>query len=337
MRSLKPQHPRWLAMLTLLGTTNTAFSMECDPPQTFQVAPPESLINVDWNIPVGSVLYTSKVFSHKLSCKNPDTDEFYIVWKTMASNSPGGLSGTVPHTVESNIPGIGIRWSNQVNNGNTKYMTDAPLSSPSFRRSSYPMSFADQFELIKTGEIPPTVRTIRIDDIKMEASIERKSSGQILERTPSITTFQFGDIDIHQVGCRLHGNSSINVNLGRFNVSEFNGVGSKPKQSPKEFTISLLCTEFSSLDFSFAGDIQQGLLRLSPNSTARGLGIQLLDLNKKPINLPLYTPDGNTNPGPPPPPGSAAHMSFFAQYLQTEEKIKPGTANGNLTLTLKYK
>jgi type 1 fimbria pilin len=145
--------------------------------------------------------------------------------------------------------------------------------------------------------------------------------------------------------CRV-ATPSISVPLGNVPVNRFTGVGSTSQMPSYSFTIQLNCSGgdsgatlnvYTTLTDQTDVTNQSDTLNLSAGSTARGVGIQVLN-GDTPIRFgPDSSAAGNINQWFA---GSAANGTFNiplkARYVQTGSSVVPGTANGIATFTMNY-
>jgi Fimbrial protein. len=81
-------------------------------------------------------------------------------------------------------------------------------------------------------------------------------------------------------------------------------------------------------------DAANGIFKLSADSTATGVGIQVAQtIFGSPVNIDFTA---NTQMSRVDPSSSTVNLSFLARYVQTDATVTPGTANGILTYTINY-
>ncbi|WP_454732630.1 MULTISPECIES: fimbrial protein [Cupriavidus] len=143
--------------------------------------------------------------------------------------------------------------------------------------------------------------------------------------------------------CSLQ-NNHIPVSLDKVDISRFKGIGSASDDQP--FHVRLSCAGGSAgtetnihATLTDANDLANrgDTLKLSPGSTAKGVGIQI----RKDGTVLKYGADSRDPANPNQwPAGLAANGPFdialTARYIQTEAEVGAGTANGRATITMSY-
>lgn len=149
-------------------------------------------------------------------------------------------------------------------------------------------------------------------------------------------------ITIKDETCSVAGDKNQTVTLGEYTASKSSGLGSGIGQTSamKSFNIQLNCEALLSGKFDvmmqFDGDSASGLsdvgvLALNSTSTARGVGVQILNGSEHPISL--ATPFSVASY-----PLSTASVTvpLYARYYQTADTITPGSANAVAQYTISY-
>ena len=154
-----------------------------------------------------------------------------------------------------------------------------------------------------------------------------KTSWHTPESTINIGTFK---VDV--MSCTVS-RKLIPVKLGDVPVSAFKGLGTSPPSRTQAFSIPLNCAKGTSINVQLDGeahDAAQGMLKLDAGATsATGVAIQLL-YDDKPLELAklfkwqVADADGDYA------------IPLKARYVQTENSVAPGVANGSATFTLTY-
>ncbi len=134
---------------------------------------------------------------------------------------------------------------------------------------------------------------------------------------------------------------NITVNLGRVPRDDFSGIGStSAREEPFEIEIacqrapgSLQSTVSMTMDATRPTAGRPGVMDVNPLGApliaARGIGIQVLDGQRRPVQFGRATQVGESKDG-------SYILPFVARYMQTGTAVRPGTANGTATITLTY-
>lgn len=142
-----------------------------------------------------------------------------------------------------------------------------------------------------------------------------------------------GQLKVVGLTCNV---SNVTVNLGTATLSQFQGYALPIRSAPVPFAItaSNCPAGMYSVAVSLsptAGLFNSGIAGLTPDSTATGVGIQILDNNGNPVtyNSDYLLPyDENI--------GGTVQQNFAARYYQIAKTITSGTANTTLTFTMNY-
>ncbi|WP_179949301.1 fimbrial protein [Burkholderia sp. MSMB1078WGS] len=307
---------------------------------------PGKTINPDRNAAVGTVLDTITVF---LPTRRPNDFRCSAPQVPMDVTHNGNLKSLGNNIYQTNAPGIGIRlktivdapaWQNgnsrgqeyyeDLDNGATLTAFPGNFWGP-FQWTAYGGTFT--LEIIKTGEIQPgTVFSAEIGEVA--------AGGVVLRRF-----YLSGNIVVQYASCKVM-SSSIRVPLGSVPQRKFTGPGST--SNPVNFSIPIDCTGVTrNVYMTFTDNTNPGntgnVLPLTGDSTARGIGIQILPDSATGVSYPIaFGPEsGAINQQLVATLGRQSDIGrvdvkLRARYVQTEAKIVPGTANGILTYTLSY-
>ncbi|WP_322074749.1 fimbrial protein [Burkholderia cepacia] len=187
-----------------------------------------------------------------------------------------------------------------------------------------------QVALIKTGPITPNTVT---GSALVVGSLITDGSGYTVFPS-AFKTYSISDTKIIVASCST---PNVNVNLGSYNQATFTGLGSTTP--PVKFNVSIeACPAgLNSIQYQFIPvnavvDAANGVLALSSNSTATGIGLQLKDGNGKALQY--DTP--YTLPNLSGPTGGAYTIPLTAAYYQTASSVTAGSANAILTFTMNY-
>lgn len=142
-----------------------------------------------------------------------------------------------------------------------------------------------------------------------------------------------GQLKVEGLTCNV---SNVTVNLGTATLAQFQGAGLPIRTAPVPFAIvaSNCPADIYDMSVSLAPVTNfdsNGVVALTPDSTAQGVGIQILDNAGNPVtfNSDYYFP---YNWGT----GGTVQLNFAARYWQLAPNITSGTANTLLTYTMTY-
>ncbi|WP_271408490.1 fimbrial protein [Pseudomonas sp. Q1-7] len=249
-------------------------------------------------------------------------------------NNPSRTSDSI--YLDTTVSGIGLHWTLETPNESGAFvMSGSSLNSTTPRPTvSFPYLGGQKtywirqvFKLVKTRNIGQD-RIISFPDFKV--SVEPDSFVGGLYRKP-LFSYSFSPVQIETAACNLT-KSSINVPMDRVQASQFHAPGSTSRQVP--FSLSLECDQGASMKLNLDATHQvagwEGTISLTSSSTAAGVGIQILDAaDNTPIPLGKPRDMGVTHSG-------VNAIGLAARYIQTGNRVSPGTANGALTFSLSY-
>lgn len=146
------------------------------------------------------------------------------------------------------------------------------------------------------------------------------------------SSINIGSVQVDNLSCTL-GSAAINVPMGEVPLSAFKGAGTSPNGRTRAFNIPLTCSKGASINLKLEGtahDAAQGMLKLNEDpSSAKGVAIQLLH-DDKPVELAKNFKWQTASED-----GTYA-IPLKARYVQTDNSITTGAANGTATFTLTY-
>lgn len=191
--------------------------------------------------------------------------------------------------------------------------------------------FKPTVTLIKIGPIAPGPQ--RIDEEMFRGIIDMR--GDVMDFRLRAT--------INHAQCTLRPDavSADPVQLGDHTLADFTGTGSTTVKVPFHIRLND-CQDDSSGSVAMAHirldgargssslDRSQGLFSLTSNSTAKGIGIQLLRDDGSSMLLEEEVPVKRLAIG-------ETRLDFQARYYQTDSKVEPGLAEGALNFTISYK
>ncbi|PHM69765.1 fimbrial protein [Xenorhabdus sp. KJ12.1] len=235
---------------------------------------------------------------------------------------------------ESGVPGIGIRINNW---GPTGYgidwfprWSDNPFTCSPPQRASQPYYYCGE----TWGYL--TVQLIKIAPTTGSGKIE----GRILTRARMghsniIHTFYLEQTNIITPipSCSLTHKTTL-VNMGEVKTSEFRGMHSATRT--KDFNLELDCDANAKATMRLDGrPAKNGYSNIwaldqdSDNVTARGVGLQIIFLNR-------FLSQGESIVLQPSDQVRHFSLPMQARYIQTEARVTPGKANATATITLTY-
>jgi type 1 fimbria pilin len=242
------------------------------------------------------------------------------------------LNNSVVRAYSTNVPGVGYQV--QVEGGSG--------------RPAFPTNY--NFPSLSSGYVSRTQRwdSIRIDLIKTAARVgngplEGGLYGQVYAN-PNPEDFyvrlSVAGGTILSPSCTVAEKSrNFTVRMGRVPSSDFNGIGSTSRETP--FNVEIACQAAPGTiqsTVSMAMDAtrpatQPGVLDINPvgptQVIAGGVGIQLLDGQRKPVEFGKAATVGTSKDG-------NYVVPFVARYMQTGAQLQPGIANGTATFTLTH-
>ncbi|PHM53931.1 fimbrial protein [Xenorhabdus sp. KK7.4] len=236
---------------------------------------------------------------------------------------------------DSGVPGIGIRINNWPNEpyGHDwlpRTSNNPTTCSPPYGESrgyTYYCGRTWGYLTVQLVKIAPNTGTGRIGGGVLTSAI--------LGNNWLIHTFYLDNTEIitPTPSCSLTHKTTL-VNMGKVRTSEFRGINSTTQK--KDFHLELDCDTNARTNMKLDGRPASNgsyniwaLDRDSSNATARGVGLQILFLNKL-ISM------GETIVIQPS--NEVRHFSLpmQARYIQTEPRVTPGKANATATITLTY-
>ncbi|MBJ7516015.1 MAG: type 1 fimbrial protein [Stenotrophomonas sp.] len=344
---------RSLLCVTLLCGAGSAWAQSCvHPPETptpYQVTLPlQGTITVGADLPIGTEIYTSQHQSASvavISC----TGGPGVVRRTSDYVGSPGRPSTLPGIYETSIPGVGIAmWF-----AGTKFPAHPAaitLDGPTLR-----LNFSKwvDFSLYKIGPISAGVL--------QGSSLPHARS--YTEGAGSINIWEsqiVGQLNIVTGTCRV---ADVTVPLGRYRQRDFNAIGRV--SGWRDYDIELSgCPAFFGNQAAYSrrdsGTIEvpgrrvanKIGIRLDPstpildaarsimavqgtpgNRPAEGIGIQVALPTNTSVGFGTFHDSGLTLT-------TAANGSYRipmrARYIQLEDRVRPGPANGAMVVTLRY-
>lgn len=305
--------------------------------------------------PVGSIIGTERMFKRThnnegLTARCYNNGDVRLIFNAEASAPPatGIYGGLAPMSVlRTNIPGVGALFS-------LGFPFDAGASNafvPDHGDTTVPFNahnahnvgvtfihislLESRITLIKTGPIPPGPQTF--DNTELFSGRVTGIAGKVFTAGLAGTVIQ--------AHCGSNTVSADPVELGEWDQRDFTGPGYTTTAIPFKITLSDCAADPSNANITTA-HIQfedasaapvppsvPGVFGLSPDSTAQGIGIQILKSDgTTPVEL-------NTPVPLIPISASGTVLDFTARFYQTgpSRDVHPGIAKGALNFTLTYR
>lgn len=315
-------------------------------------------ITVGRDIPLGTEIYRQTYrdsTSVRIQC-DPGVSTMQWVWRPAVTPMPLSSWSGAPYAgkvYETGISGVGVAL---VRSGSAMPWTQTQSQCTSGTCSWTPASAFD-LVLIKIGDIQPGV----VQGSSLPSMIEEGVSGNTLTVQ---TVGASGAVTIVSRTCTT---PDVPVELGTHRVSELSGRNTgTPWQ---DFAIHLNnCPAFAGY-FSGNGatwysngtiaagtrkhnmlgyqlnptngafDTANGVIKLNPGApgklpAASGVGIQIADGSSQPVPLGQLVAGLDISPNAND--GASYSIPLRARYLQVDDKVTPGPANGAVTFTINY-
>ncbi|WP_126282604.1 fimbrial protein [Burkholderia stagnalis] len=343
-----------LAVLVLGLGPRAAFaqSANCSPgtPSAVAVAMPAS-VTVPRDAPVGTVLgslvYTLNTTNY-FNCTVSGSYASGMVFETLSMTKAGTtatLNGKAYNVWNTNVPGVGVAIgvNPYVSTCGSRGWQDLGKPSGTFpspwsggvctQNGSVTNGGQALLALVKTGPITAgTVSGLQFEGASvtgpgLTGPFTIGASGHVLfSLTPTI---------INVAACTT---PNVTVNMGSTMQSAFKGIGSTTNPPVAvNVAVNACPSGLNSIQYEFIPvnavlDSTNGVLALSSDSTATGIGLQLKDSsgNALKYNTQYTLTSYNTSTG-----GSYT-IPLKAAYYQTAATVKPGSANAVLTFTMMY-
>lgn len=232
----------------------------------------------------------------------------------------GFLNGVASNTFQANDGGIGaIPYVGE----NGRKMTPSPLEMRNL--------IIKYMALIKTGPIPAGTSSFNQEVVR----------GVVSDVGDAVRLTLGGQVQQAQCTLKANAVSANPVQLGTHDIADFTGQGST--SDPVDFYITLNDCEddpagsvarafmrLNGVDGSVPVDRDLGLFTLTSDSSASGIGIQVLRSDNNPLKLEEFVDMVPLTPG-------NTRIDLRARYYQTEATVTPGEAKGALNFTIEYR
>ncbi|KAF1057817.1 pilus assembly protein [Burkholderia gladioli] len=260
----------------------------------------------------------------------------------LSVTGPNGAAYTVWNT---NVPGVGIAIGVRLYVNGCGWQAWGDLGTPSgFLPSPWKGSACNangsvtnggqaQMALVKTGTI--TAGTVSGGVLFEGASVTAMDiNGPYTIATSGRKSFSLSQTIINVAACTT---PNVTVTMGSYKQSAFTGVGSTTPAVAFNVGVNACPAGLNSIQYQFIPvnavlDTTNGVLALSSDSTAAGIGLQLRDNSGKALKYntqyTLTSYNGST--------GGSYTIPLTANYYQTSASVAPGSANAVLTFTMTY-
>lgn len=244
---------------------------------------------------------------------------------TKAISMPYGVVPGMPNVYQTGVDGIGVR----VTIGAFAVTSSLPITNGALYALYGDPAYGLIYDFVKTKPGP-----IIGGSIVYGASLPSVQLwfGDLLVATGSAS----GSFVIQASTCNV---SSVTLDLGTHKVDEFSGPNAPISTAAKPFTIDISgCQDgFKRISVGLSpttSDLGNGVVALSADSQAQGVGIQLLDGNGAPVvfnDNTLYKFAYQSGTG-----SWAGSTAFAARYFQTGASVVGGDAKTVLSFTMNY-
>lgn len=347
------------AAATMMTLSSQAHALGCEwPTATGPLQFTHNLGAMKWvarDAPVGSKIYSATSTGvlgpgFALKCDNDGTLNLTANMGTPLPVAPGtfppvdgrDVTGKV---LQTSIPGVGLylELGGSLNAGasNAFLANDGGIGAVPYvgeNQMNMRPTFMEMtnliikyMALIKTGPIPPGVSSFNQEVVR----------GVVSDVGDAVRLNLGGQVQQAQCTLRADAVSANPVQLGTHDIADFTGPGSH--SDPVDFYITLNDCEddpagsvarafmrLDGVDGSVPVDRDLGLFTLTSDSSASGIGIQVMRSDNTPLKLEEFMDIVPLTPG-------ITRLDLRARYYQTEARVTPGEAKGALNFTIEYR
>ncbi|MGR7721664.1 fimbrial protein [Klebsiella aerogenes] len=320
-------------------------------------------ISAPADVPVGTILYKGAKQDYQLNigvmCDHDQREQFYMKhWVDGALGDTGYKAGSgafshIPGNgtiYKTNIPGIGIVFDRADDIYPHECGVTIGCFIDGFARPHY-------FYLVKTGNVTPGILN------GSQLPVFHRSLGPKQQMLEIWTRRLSGQVIITAPTCQT---PDVRVEMDKWSVSHFTGKGATTAWKDASITMNN-CGQFygysAGHNHSFSGgishtgpavkntwelnlapqngalDAAKGIMAISPDAeaSATGIGIQLgfgstTSAESNLVNFTVNKSESIDTSGV-----STIKIPLAARYIQTEDKVTAGRADGKLTFTITYK
>ncbi|WP_193099522.1 fimbrial protein [Burkholderia sp. Z1] len=269
---------------------------------------------------------------------------------TKAGMTVAGPSGATYTVWNTNVPGVGVAIgvTTYANQCGTQPWIDLSKSTA----SQIPLPWAGwvcntsgtvtsitnggqiQAALVKTGPITAGTVTGGVLVVGASATGTGGSAPYTVAASP-LVSFSLTPTIVNVAACIT---PNVTVNMGSTMQSAFKGIGSTTSPAiPVTVAVNACPSGLNTIQYQFIPvnavlDSTNGVLALSSDSTASGIGLQLKDNNGNALKYNTqYTLTSYSKST-----GGSYTIPLTARYYQTAASVKAGSANAVLTFTMTY-
>ncbi|WP_455887939.1 fimbrial protein [Pseudomonas rustica] len=347
------------AAATMMTLSSQAHALGCEWPTTpgpLQFT--HNLGSMKWvarDAPVGSKIYSTRSTGvlgpgFTLKCDNDGTLSLTANMGTPLPIAPGTFplvdgKDVTGKVLQTTIPGVGLylELGSFLNAGasNAFLANDGGIGAVPYvgenNRNMSPTAMEmtnltiKYMALIKTGPIPAGMSSFNQEVVR----------GVVSDVGDAVRLTLGGQVQQAQCTVRADAVSANPVQLGTHDIADLTGRNSTT--NPVDFFITLSDCEddpagsvarafmrLDGVDGSVPIDRDLGLFTLTTDSTASGLGIQVLRSDNTPLKLEEFVDMVGLTPG-------NTRLDLRARYYQTEATVTPGEAKGALNFTIEYR
>ncbi|MBB5392710.1 MULTISPECIES: fimbrial protein [unclassified Herbaspirillum] len=307
---------------------------------------PNGRVSIPRNLPVGSVIARAPIRSitktgQALQCQPGDRVRETVNAATDTRND--GINGYLRRG-DGSMTDAGVAYRVLQSDGNPMQLTSVSAwptnggawgsSAALVRRYAAEIVLVKTSDVVHSGTVFPAGLKRRINAV----DFNNAAGGRLVAATMTTTN----SVTIVPQTCEM--TSPATVSLGNHRRTAFTGVGSTTPTT--SFRISIDCTGVQTavhMTMSDPSNVanRSSTLPLTSTSTASGIGVQILRGSTD--TLVSFGPDsavaGNPNQFKlfDATAATPTHIETFrARYVQTAEKVEPGTANSVVTMTMSY-
>lgn len=242
---------------------------------------------------------------------------------------------------ETGIPGIGYAVEGGNFNQTLYPIGIGPTVLPAGPTGSTGWGYNEKVTLVVTGAIETGTYSVPAQKI---LTIGAMQGGAVVTNRRPISLAALS-IAVTARTCTITSGATNTVVMPQLVTYSLKAVGDVSAAKSTPFSLGLQCdanlSVYATLTDATNPANTGNVLSLAKNSTASGLGIQIM---KQGTTIPLnFGPDssakGNTNQwlvGKSGTSASVIKVPFEARYIKTEETIKPGTVSARSTITFSY-
>ncbi|WP_265494863.1 fimbrial protein [Providencia heimbachae] len=275
-------------------------------------------------------------------CAYPNMTKGVIVSSSTATNYTTSLGGTNYRIFSTNIPSVGwIMGAKDTNNPNWTPLTNAETTVYPFSGSSsqaQTLGAMIQFAFVKLpGSLESGTNTFagqKIADFKCYQNATLVQTGYIYVNTTAI--------NVSALSCQVESSPSVSIPLGEYITTDLPAVNET--FGSYTTTVELKCDSnvvpwMTITDASNASNTTNQL-KLTADSTAKGVGVQVFYNNIAKTFGPDSSAKGNTNQfsigSKTTTTGQKITIPLNFKYIRTQTAVTPGTANAAATVTFSY-